>query len=81
MWRLASEHRKRVRSATSLGSGMRPSGIEARLRSNTSPALTSDQQGNPGPNYNVGYYRTAHNDLFQGAAMAAPWKRSLWAVR
>ena len=39
--------------------------------SNTSPALTSDQQGNVGENYNVGYYRTAHNDLFQGAAMAA----------
>lgn len=39
--------------------------------SNTSPALTSDQQGNAGENYNVGYYRTAHNDLFQGAAMAA----------
>lgn len=38
--------------------------------SNTSPALTSDQQGNAGENYNVGYYRTAHNDLFQGAAMA-----------
>jgi branched-chain amino acid transport system substrate-binding protein len=37
---------------------------------NTSPALTSDQQGNAGANYNVGYYRTAHNDLFQGAAMA-----------
>ncbi len=38
--------------------------------SNTSPALTSDQQGNAGENYNEGYYRTAHNDLFQGAAMA-----------
>ena len=38
--------------------------------SNTSPALTSDQQGNPGENFNEGYYRTAHNDLFQGAAMA-----------
>ena len=37
---------------------------------NTSPALTSDQQGNAGDNYNVGYYRTAHNDLFQGSAMA-----------
>ena len=37
---------------------------------NTSPALTSDLQGNAGPNYSVGYYRTAHNDLFQGAAMA-----------
>jgi len=38
--------------------------------SNTSPALTSDQQGNAGADYHVGYYRTAHNDLFQGAAMA-----------
>ncbi len=38
--------------------------------SNTSPALTSDQQGNAGPDYHEGYYRTAHNDLFQGAAMA-----------
>ncbi len=37
---------------------------------NTSPALTSDLQGTAGDNYNVGYYRTAHNDLFQGAAMA-----------
>jgi branched-chain amino acid transport system substrate-binding protein len=38
--------------------------------SNTSPALSSDLQGNAGENYNVGYYRTAHNDLFQGEAMA-----------
>ncbi len=38
--------------------------------SNTSPALTSDLAGNPGNNYSVGYYRTAHNDLYQGAAMA-----------
>ena len=37
---------------------------------NTSPALTSDLAGTAGENYNVGYYRTAHNDLFQGAAMA-----------
>ncbi len=37
---------------------------------NTSPALTSDLVGNAGPNYSVGYYRTAHNDLYQGAAMA-----------
>ena len=37
---------------------------------NTSPALTSDLQGTAGDNYNVGYYRTAHNDLFQGEAMA-----------
>ncbi len=38
--------------------------------SNTSPALTSDLAGNAGDNYNEGYYRTAHNDLFQGRAMA-----------
>ena len=37
---------------------------------NTSPALTSDLAGNPGENHYVGYYRTAHNDLFQGRVMA-----------
>ena len=37
---------------------------------NTSPALTSDLAGTAGPNYSEGYYRTAHNDLYQGAAMA-----------
>ncbi len=38
--------------------------------SNTSPSLTSDLVGNAGNDYNPGYYRTAHNDLFQGAAVA-----------
>ena len=38
--------------------------------SNTSPALTSDLAGTAGDNYSEGYYRTAHNDLYQGAAMA-----------
>ena len=38
--------------------------------SNTSPALTSDLVGNAGQNFNVGYFRTAHNDLYQGQAMA-----------
>ncbi len=38
--------------------------------SNTSPALTSDLQGNAGDNWVPGYYRTAHNDLFQGEAAA-----------
>lgn len=38
--------------------------------SNTSPALTSDLAGNPGTDYHPGYYRTAHNDLFQGRAVA-----------
>jgi len=39
--------------------------------SNTSPALTSDLQGTAGENWVAGYYRTAHNDLFQGEAAAA----------
>ena len=37
---------------------------------NTSPALTSDLAGTAGENYSVGYYRTAHNDLYQGGTMA-----------
>ncbi len=37
---------------------------------NTSPALTSNLAGIAGPNHVRGYYRTAHNDLYQGAAMA-----------
>lgn len=37
---------------------------------NTSPSLTSDLAGNAGENHHVGYFRTAHNDLFQGTAMA-----------
>ncbi|MXV89701.1 MAG: ABC transporter substrate-binding protein [Acidimicrobiia bacterium] len=38
--------------------------------SNTSPLLTSDLEGNPGVNYNVGYYRTSNNGLVVGEAMA-----------
>ncbi len=38
--------------------------------SNTSPSLTSDLAGTPGDSYQPGYYRTAHNDLIQGAAVA-----------
>ena len=38
--------------------------------SNTSPALTSDLAGTTGSNWSEGYYRTAHNDLYQGAAAA-----------
>ena len=38
--------------------------------SNTSPALTSDLEGTAGENYFEGYYRTAHNDLFQGQGAA-----------
>lgn len=38
--------------------------------SNTSPRLTSDLAGNPGVDHYKGYYRTADNDLLQGAALA-----------
>lgn len=39
--------------------------------SNTAPDLTSDLLGTAGENYFPGYFRTAHNDLYQGAAVAA----------
>ncbi|MYB24535.1 MAG: ABC transporter substrate-binding protein [Acidimicrobiia bacterium] len=38
--------------------------------SNTSPLLTSDGAGVPGPHFHEGYWRTAGNDLYQGAAVA-----------
>ena len=38
--------------------------------SNTSPRLTSDLGGNPSADHYEGYYRTADNDLHQGAALA-----------
>ena len=38
--------------------------------SNTSPTLTSDTAGTEAENFQPGYYRTAHNDIFQGQAMA-----------
>ena len=39
--------------------------------SNTSPLLTSDLTGTTAEYYQPGYYRTAHNDLYQGAAVSA----------
>ena len=38
--------------------------------SNTSPSLTSDLEGTAGVNWREGYFRTAHNDLFQGGTAA-----------
>lgn len=38
--------------------------------SNTSPVLTAASDGVPGPHSHAGYYRTANNDLHQGAAVA-----------
>ena len=37
---------------------------------NTSPLLTSDLAGNPGPNHSSGYYRTSNNGLYVGEAVA-----------
>ena len=39
--------------------------------SNTSPLLTSDLAGTAAVHYQRGYYRTAHNDLYQGEAVSA----------
>lgn len=38
--------------------------------SNTAPALTSVDGSAKGPSWQAGYYRTAHNDRFQGRAAA-----------
>ncbi|HLE39444.1 MAG TPA: branched-chain amino acid ABC transporter substrate-binding protein [Acidimicrobiia bacterium] len=38
--------------------------------SNTGPSMTQSPFGTAGENYAPGYYRTAHNDLFQGGAVA-----------
>ena len=45
-------------------------GIAMISPSNTSPALTSDLAGKPSEHYHAGYYRTAHNDLYQAEAVA-----------
>ena len=58
-------------AATAAAPLISEAGIVMISGSNTSPALTSDLQGTAGDNYHSGYYRTAHNDLYQGAAMAA----------
>jgi len=57
-------------AATAMSPLISQAGMVMISPSNTSPALTSDLVGNAGDNYNPGYYRTAHNDLFQGAAVA-----------
>lgn len=38
--------------------------------SNTAPYLTSNLAGTAGPSYHEGYFRVAHNDAIQGAAVA-----------
>ena len=61
-------------SCSGAASGAMPiisdAGLAMISASNTSPSLTSDLEGTAGENYYEGYYRTAHNDLFQGQAAA-----------
>ena len=45
--------------------------------SNTSPLLTSDLAGTRAEYHQPGYYRTAHNDLYQGEAVSAFLRDSL----
>jgi len=46
-------------------------GLAVISMSNTSPLLTSDLAGNPSVYHQPGYYRTAHNDLYQAEAVSA----------
>lgn len=57
-------------AATAAAPLITSAGIAMIAPSNTSPLLTSDLAGNPGPNYNPGYYRTSNNGLHVGEAMA-----------
>ncbi len=59
--------------SSAAGAGMpiiSEAGLAMISASNTSPSLTSDLAGTPGDDYYDGYYRTAHNDGFQGQAAA-----------
>jgi branched-chain amino acid transport system substrate-binding protein len=49
--------------------------------SNTSSVLTSDLTGTASSDYYAGYYRTAHNDAFQGAAAATFVSETLGLTR
>lgn len=57
-------------AATAAAPLLTEAGITMVSSSNTAASLTSDLEGNPGSEYNRGYYRTSHNDLIQGEAMA-----------
>ena len=57
-------------AATAAAPLITQAGITMIAPSNTSPLLTSDLAGNPGPDYNPGYYRTSNNGLYVGEAMA-----------
>ena len=58
-------------TATAIGRSFSEAGIAIVSPTNTSPLLTSDLAGNAGTHNHPGYFRTAHNDLYAGAAVAA----------
>ena len=58
-------------TATGIGQSFSEAGIAIVSPTNTSPLLTSDLAGNAGEHNHPGYFRTAHNDLYAGAAVAA----------
>ena len=64
-------------AATAASPLISESGLVMIAPSNTSPALTSDLAGTPGSAWNKGYYRTSHNDLHQGRAVAEFVKNQL----
>ena len=58
-------------TATTAVPSITAAGLVMISMSNTSPLLTSDLAGSPSEYHQPGYYRTAHNDLYQGEAVAA----------
>lgn len=58
-------------TATTATPSITAAGLVMIAMSNTSPLLTSDLAGTPAEHYRPGYYRTAHNDLYQGEAVSA----------
>lgn len=57
-------------AATAAAPLITQAGISMIAPSNTSPLLTSDLAGNPGPDHSPGYFRTSNNGLYVGEAMA-----------
>ncbi len=64
-------------AATAAAPLLTRAGIAMIAPSNTSPSLTSDLAGNEGDNHSVGYYRTSHNALLEGEAVALFLRREL----
>ena len=57
-------------SAVAVSPVLSVAGLVMVAPANSSPALTSDLAGNPGPSYHEGYFRVSRNDLHQAKAVA-----------